>query len=400
MAGGKLSWWHVALVVGMLVTGSTNTLSKKLAYDSTARGLDGTVKKWDKPWTCTLVMFLGEAMCMLFFLNRVRASRSRGKRKGLETEPLLDVATHASMNSAGGDGGAAVGGRRASADHTHVEGTVPSASSWCVCLLPALCDVGGTTVSGIGLLFTSASVFQMLRGSIIVFAALLSVAFLDRKLYAFHWSGLFLTVVGISVVGVSSYMHASGSNKPGGGHLEMLGNVLVIGSQLLSAVQMVVEEKYLKGRNLPSEFVVGAEGCFGVLLMVFIMLPITYFLPGKDGDGVHENAIDAFVMLGNNMGLLITVLLYWCSIAFYNFFGLSVAKSLSSVHRTLIDACRTTLVWSIDIVSRAAAPMHRQARLAVPAGAALTHVNPRRCCRRSRRESTTSGETRSTASSG
>ena len=33
-----------------------------------------------------------------------------------------------------------------------------------ICLLPACCDLGGTTLSGIGLLFTTASVFQMLRG--------------------------------------------------------------------------------------------------------------------------------------------------------------------------------------------------------------------------------------------
>ena len=36
---------------------------------------------------------------------------------------------------------------------------------------------------------------------------------------------------------------------------------------------------------------------------------------------------------------------YYVSIAFYNIAGLTVAKSLSSVHRCLIDACRTVLVW-------------------------------------------------------
>jgi drug/metabolite transporter (DMT)-like permease len=43
------------------------------------------------------------------------------------------------------------------------------------------------------------------------------------------------------------------------------------------------------------------------------------------------------------------VLLYWCSISFYNFFGLSVANEFSSVHRTLIDASRTVFVWGIDL---------------------------------------------------
>ena len=64
-------------------------------------------------------------------------------------------------------------------------------SSTLICILPACCDVGGTTLSGIGLLFTSASVFQMLRGSIIVFTALLSVIFLKTQ------------IVGIPLLGIT-----------------------------------------------------------------------------------------------------------------------------------------------------------------------------------------------------
>jgi len=41
--------------------------------------------------------------------------------------------------------------------------------------------------------------------------------------------------------------------------------------------------------------------------------------------------------------------LYICSISFYNFFGLSVTKSLTAVHRTLVDACRTIVVWVVDL---------------------------------------------------
>ena len=76
--------------------------------------------------------------------------------------------------------------------------------SFFVCLLPAICDLGGTTLSGIGLLFTSASVFQMLRGSIIVFTGVLSVVFLGRKLAAFQVVGMIATAVGITMVGMSS----------------------------------------------------------------------------------------------------------------------------------------------------------------------------------------------------
>jgi drug/metabolite transporter (DMT)-like permease len=105
-----------------------------------------------------------------------------------------------------------------------------------VCWLPACCDLGGTTLSGIGLLYTSASVFQMLRGSIIFFTAVLSVIFLGRKLKWFHYIGASLTVIGITLVGLSSQLHASASAS--GGSMVLVGDVMVILSQLMSATQV------------------------------------------------------------------------------------------------------------------------------------------------------------------
>ena len=65
---------------------------------------------------------------------------------------------------------------------------------------------------------------------------------------------------------------------------------------------------------------------------------------------MHESAIDAAYLFANSGPLMAMVLSYFISIAFYNFCGLAVAKRLSSVHRCLIDACRTILVWTIDLL--------------------------------------------------
>lgn len=46
--------------------------------------------------------------------------------------------------------------------------------------------------------------------------------------------------------------------------------------------------------------------------------------------------------------LLILNLVILTSIAFYNFFGLSVTQYATAVHRTLIDACRTIFVWGFS----------------------------------------------------
>ena len=61
-------------------------------------------------------------------------------------------------------------------------------------------------------------------------------------------------------------------------------------------------------------------------------------LSGKDSDFYHENSIEAFKEIGNTPSLLGFVLLYLSSIAFYNLFGLSVAK-YAIVHFPLHCCC-------------------------------------------------------------
>ena len=345
----------------------------------------------------TLVMFTGEAMCLLLFLYRRRQASARESLRR-QKEPYTQTLANQAANTISSPAYnflsptmARAKGGQLLLDDGNADATIESdtmynnvrCSSALYCVIPAICDLGGTTISGIGLLFTSASVFQMLRGSIIFFTAIFSVLFLNRKLQAFHWVGIGLVVVGVTMIGLSSVIGHSGSagsvTAPGpssssssssfsydesspndllfGGMFDAkspssmvwIGNILVVASQLLSATQMVIEEKFLKSKKLPPEFVVGIEGSCGIVMMLAIALPVVGGLPGEDGAGMHENAIDAAYLFINSTPLMCMVLSYFVSIAFYNFCGLAVAKELSSVHRCLIDACRTVLVWSIDL---------------------------------------------------
>jgi drug/metabolite transporter (DMT)-like permease len=55
-------------------------------------------------------------------------------------------------------------------------------------------------------MFLAVSVYQMLRGSEIVFTALLAVVFLRRRLTRRHAGGLALVVMGIAVVGAAGLL--------------------------------------------------------------------------------------------------------------------------------------------------------------------------------------------------
>jgi hypothetical protein len=49
--------------------------------------------------------------------------------------------------------------------------------------------------------------------------------------------------------------------------------------------------------------IVGFEGVFGTFFMLFILLPIAYFLPGPEGLGLHENTLDTLAMIRSSKGL-------------------------------------------------------------------------------------------------
>ena len=61
------------------------------------------------------------------------------------------------------------------------------------------------------------------------------------------------------------------------------------------------------------------------------VLPAMYFIP-KDGAGdSYENSVDALYQIYNSPRLMVFCLLYLGSIAFYNYFGLAVTRSLTGI---------------------------------------------------------------------
>lgn len=103
----------------------------------------------------------------------------------------------------------------------------------------------------IGLNLTYASSFQMFRGAVIIFVALLSVAFLQRRLVTREWSGIFIIVIGLALVGAADMLN---TNHPGNYTRNdiITGDLLILTAQIITAVQMVYEEKYVAGMDIPA----------------------------------------------------------------------------------------------------------------------------------------------------
>lgn len=287
---------------------------------------------FDHPFAQALAMFIGEFACLLAFKAVLLTARLRGR------PPPMDLGKQ----------------------------------TWnpLIFFLPALCDCTATSAMYVGLTLTYASSFQMLRGSVIIFTGILSTFYLKRKLTREHWAGMFLVLCGLLCVGAAAFLGKhTGANAPN----PLLGDAIIIAAQIIVALQMVVEEKFLSAHNVPALQAVGWEGIFGMLIMSTLCL-VFYFIPGPRA-GHFEDINDAVLQFVNGWQITLAICGTFCSISFFNFAGIrwaggtngastlassltrspahSVTKEMSATTRMVLDSVRTMTIWGFSLAGAA-----------------------------------------------
>eukprot|EP00397_Hematodinium_sp_SG-2012_P012812 GEMP01012994.1.p1 GENE.GEMP01012994.1~~GEMP01012994.1.p1 ORF type:complete len:253 (+),score=45.06 GEMP01012994.1:22-780(+) len=241
----------VFYILSLLAFGSLNTLTTKWQFTMTSEGLDG-VKVFQKPWWGNFAMFFAMSLVLTIYYTESVVQKRREKNK------VPDNRYNAMVNP-----------ERASMSQWKTFSYIG---------IPAVLDLIGSGLTLVGLLYISASVWQMLRGSNIVFAAFLSMPLLRRTLHPYHWIGVSLCVIGICCVGFACVMGGLEKSNHAGLRLESYGQttgcLLVLAGQFVQAGQVVAEEKLLKDVHLPGMLIVGYEGLWGSLLMLFVCFPL------------------------------------------------------------------------------------------------------------------------------
>mmetsp|Transcript_27546 Transcript_27546/g.69514 ORF Transcript_27546/g.69514 Transcript_27546/m.69514 type:complete len:439 (+) Transcript_27546:231-1547(+) len=352
MTGGQY-----LLAFAMLVTGSINTISTKLAdiqcvpIDVKVTGVHPPIMSSTNPITCDAVqpnstspgacqagcttfdhpffqaagMFIGELLCIIAFRITLLCATSKS-REALHVDESSEMSDEAGLE----------------------EGFPPY-----IFALPALCDMVATCIMYLGLTMTYASVFQMLRGSVVVFTGLLSIIMLNKRLLACHVLGMFLVTAGAFVVGLSSVVATGGDSEgaPKPSH-PLLGNILIVCAQVVVSTQMVIEEKFLSRYRVSPLQAVGWEGFWGLLFLAIALTGMYFSQVGPDmcdGHACIENVIQAFHQVQSNTMLMAAVLGNVGSIAFFNYFGISVTQTMSATHRMVLDSLRTMVIWFFSL---------------------------------------------------
>lgn len=208
----------------MLFFGTCNTVIMKIQDDTIVT--PGTKEKFTHPYFQCAMMFVGEFLCLGLYAGK--RMMYPGERSN-SVNPLIIA-------------------------------------------IPACFDICGSTLMFIALTMCAASVYQMMRGVIVVITALMALFFLGRKQYAHHWISLFTIVLGVALVGAVSIM-ASNKDLDSTSATSVFGILLLLAAQCFTGGQFVTEEKLLDGTNLDPLLVVGLEGFWGCCVFA-ILLPL------------------------------------------------------------------------------------------------------------------------------
>ena len=244
---------------------------------------------------------------------------------------------------------------------------IGTSTSWCILYM--------------GLLRTSPSSYEMLRGSNMIFTAINSRVFLKRSISWKKWASIILVVAGLIIVGLRDVLIPTDDNTPENGNgtetsssfqtKQMygddmysncddkdsglsdpaIGDILVICSQLISSVQLVYAEKILRQYSIHPLEAVGWEGFYGLIIMSALLVPLSYIqVPCSWSNSPSppwtiEDPIDGFVQLGNNGLLIFELSAYLVAVGLYSYGIFSVTKEFSATTKMVFDAIKAVTVW-------------------------------------------------------
>jgi drug/metabolite transporter (DMT)-like permease len=241
--------------------------------------------------------------------------------------------------------------------------------------LPALCDLTGTTLMNVGLLYTPVSIYQMTRGALVLFVGILSVLFLHRRLFFYQWFSLLTVMAGVSLVGFSGSLikdtlhevapslvnflvPTPATGPPANEPIDepeatkvVIGVFFILFAQIFTASQFVIEERILGQYSVPPLLAVGYEGLFGTISILILMplLPLIRLSPSSPAAQWFD-LVRGWHQLIDTPSVLYSGIVIACSIALFNAFGLSVTKYVSATARSLTDTCRTLAIWIVSLL--------------------------------------------------
>ncbi|KAM9921334.1 hypothetical protein OXX59_006595 [Metschnikowia pulcherrima] len=305
-----------AIVSGTIICGCLNSLLTKYQDNQCVAHCNNpdpsAHRHYEQPGIQTLQMFIGESAIYIVYYCLYRAPWTKRSQ------------------------------------YAQIQTQEPSFRESVVLAIPSVCDMLATSLMNVGLVYTPVSIYQMTRGAVVLFVAVMSVLFLKRRIRKLEWIALIFVSLGIAVVG---YSGSSGSTAKEDPRLIFIGMSLIIFAVALQAIQFVVEEKILSHYSFTPLKLVYTEGYTGAIILIFtlVILHLVGRASQSSGEFAHSklNLQVALSETFSSWAIMGSSLLIMVCISAFNFCGISLTHHLSATSRSTIDSCRTLLVWLV-----------------------------------------------------
>jgi drug/metabolite transporter (DMT)-like permease len=344
---------ELIIFIAAIVSGTACSVCSKTMMELRGVGVDGVEEAFSKPLFQTFGMFVG---MMFGLVMHVAVLYLKIPFPGYDHNPEpATTTTTTTLPNKSTYGAVATGNEKDSLLPTSAsqQAAAPSQGTpvwmYFFLIIPSVFDLAATALCMMGLRFLDVSVYQLLRGSGIIFVALMKQHVLGDHLYKFQWVGVFWNVMSVFLVGGTAILNSSQNSTVEPGEA-LLGVVLVMCGAFVQALQFVFEEKVMAMDEgaAPPLLLIGMEGLWGTLLCLTVVYPLAYYLPGSD-HGSYEDPFNTYTMFMNSPTIQWAFFIYFFAIFAYNLFAVLVTFLLSSVWHAILDNFRPITVWGTDM---------------------------------------------------
>jgi len=268
-------------------------------------------KYFEGPFYQTLVMYIGELLCLaVYWIDYYLVVHKKGKKCG-----TFDMPTNAASFAK------------------------PECPVWWW-MVPTALDYTSSSMINYATIFTLASTVQILGSFSVLLTAILALAYLRVALRVHHYCGIAVVTIGIIITAVYSLgLPAEETNYDT--DMSYIGIILSLAGYGLSSFQFVFEEKLFRKYYCSPMYGVGCEGVFGTILGIVILI-ICQFAGWEDVKGcMYQTA--------HSTNILVADFTSFFSVMVFNGTGLMVTKMGSGLLRAILFSLRSCLVWLVEM---------------------------------------------------
>ncbi|ELP90439.1 hypothetical protein EIN_016680 [Entamoeba invadens IP1] len=339
----------ILLIILFLSMGTCTTIISKTAYAAISETKDGKEMPFERPLFFNFLMFFGMFLALIvyfvitivkkvkkYFANRNKEVFGMNETQTLSPEPKeSDPQTFGEIEE----------------EHKL------SLKQVLIIFIPALCDFCGTYMMNFGLLYVPSSVYQMMRGSTIIFAMFLAIFWRKQKQRAFHFIGVGLIILALILVGCSMFIptghstedseSSESATKAKAWYFYLIGIALIICAQFLHALQTIIEEILLHDIKADVWFIVGLRGFYGCIccIIFFVAFYFMKFLP----EALRENIVDTLYLFAHSPLIIGLCVCYIFIILLFNFAGTAVIQYSNAMIRNILEPMRMITVWIVSV---------------------------------------------------